>query len=67
MRTKPDGLHITVPPYSQTSKVLAAIEEFRPRLLESWQKVAPQALDLNFRIDTPCFRLQMKKESSPAL
>ena len=27
MRTKPDGLHITVPPYSQTSKVLAAIEE----------------------------------------
>ena len=61
MRTKSDGLHITVPPYSQTSKVLAAIEEFRPRLLESWQKVAPQALDLNFRIDTPCFRLQMKQ------
>ena len=61
MRTKPDGLHITVPPYSQTSKVLAAIEEFRPRLLENWQKVAPQALDLNFRIDTPCFRLQMKQ------
>ena len=40
MRTKPDGLHVTVPPYSLTSKVLNAIEEFRPRLLENWQKVA---------------------------
>ena len=61
MRTKPDGLHVTVPPYSQTSKVLAAIEEFRPRLLENWQKAAPQSLDLNFHIETPCFRLQMKQ------
>lgn len=61
MRTKPDGLHVTVPPYSLTSKVLSAIEEFRPRLLENWQKVAPQALDLNFRIDAPCFRLHLEQ------
>ena len=60
MRTKPDGLHVTVPPYSLTSKVLSAIEEFRPRLLENWQKVAPHALDLNFHIDAPCFRLHLE-------
>ena len=61
MRTKPDGLHVTVPPRSLTTKVLSVIEEYRPRLLESWKKVSPQPLDLNFRIDTPCFRLQMKQ------
>ena len=60
MRTKADGLHVTVPPYCQTAKVLATIEEFRPRLLTNWQKVAPQALDLKFRIDAPCFRLHIE-------
>jgi predicted metal-dependent hydrolase len=61
MRTKADGLHVTVPPYCQTAKVLATIEEFRPRLLENWQKVAPQTLDLNFRIDAPSFRLHLEQ------
>ena len=60
MRTKPDGLHVIVPPYCLTSKVLSTIEEFRPQLLEKWQKVTPQALDLNFRIETPCFRLHLE-------
>lgn len=61
LRTKPDGLHITAPPYSLTSRILAVVEEFRPRLLESWQKATPQPLDLNFRIDTPCFRLRLEE------
>ena len=60
MRTKPDGLHVIVPPYCLTSKVLSTIEEFRPQLLEKWQKVTPQALDLSFRIETPCFRLHLE-------
>lgn len=59
MRTKPDGLHVVVPPYSHASKVLSAIEEFRPRLLENWKKVVPQPLDFNFRIEAPCFRLSL--------
>ncbi len=61
MRTQPDGLHVTVPPRSLTSKVLAVIEEYRPQLLEKWQKIAEKPLDLNFRIDAPCFRLQLKE------
>ena len=61
IRTKPDGLHVIVPPYSQTSRILSAIEEFRPRLLENWQKVVPQPLNLNFRIDAPCFRLRLEQ------
>lgn len=65
MRTKADGLHVTVPPYSPTKKVLAVIEEYRPRLLENWQKVAPQPLDLDFRIEAPCFRLRLEKGRLP--
>lgn len=61
MRTKPDGLHVTVPPYCLTSKVMSVIEEYRPRLLEKWEKVTPQPLDLNFRIDAPCFRLRLEQ------
>ena len=60
MRTKADGLHVTVPPRCLTSKVLAVIEEYRPRLLENWKKAEPQPLGLNFRIDTPCFRLHLE-------
>ena len=61
MRTKPDGLHVTVPPYCLTSKVMSVIEEYRPRLLEKWEKLTPQPLDLNFRIDAPCFRLRLEQ------
>ena len=61
MRTKPDGLHVTVPPRCLTSKVLAVIEEFRPRLLEKWEKITPQPLNLDFRIDAPCFRLHIEQ------
>ena len=61
MRTKPDGLHVTVPPRCLTSRIMAVIEEYRPKLLEKWQKSAEQPLDLNFRIDTPCFRLHLEE------
>lgn len=61
MRTKADGLHITVPPYCLTSKIMSVVEEYRSRLLEKWEKAVPQPLDLNFRIDTPCFRLHLEQ------
>ena len=61
MRTKPDGLHVTVPPRCLTSRVMAIIEEYRPKLLEKWQKSVEQPLDLNFRIDAPCFRLHLEE------
>lgn len=61
MRTKPDGLHVTVPPFSQAAKILAIIEEYRPKLLENWQKVTPKAIDLDFRIDAPSFHLCLEE------
>ena len=61
MRTKPDGLHVTVPPRCLTSRIMAVIEEYRPKLLEKWQKATEQPLDLNFRIDAPCFRLHLEE------
>lgn len=61
MRTKADGLHVTVPPYCLTSKIMSVVEEYRSRLLEKWEKVVPLPLDLNFHIDTPCFRLHLEQ------
>ena len=61
MRTKADGLHVTVPPRCLTSKVLEVIEEYRTKLLEKWEKVAPQTLDQHFQIDAPCFRLHLEQ------
>lgn len=60
MRTKPDGLYVTTPPRSQTSKVLEVVEGFRPRLLENWQKAVSRDINLNFRIEAPCFRLRLE-------
>lgn len=61
MRTKPDGLYVTVPPYCQTGKILNVVKEYRARLLEKWEKAAPKAWGPDFRIDAPCFRLKMEE------
>lgn len=61
IRTKDDGLHVTVPPLSRTSKIMEVIENYRSRLLDSWKRKVPQALDLNFRIEAPCFRLRIEQ------
>lgn len=61
LRTKPDGLHIMVPPLCRTTKVMEVVEEYREQLLEKWEKNAPQPLDLSYRIDAPCFRLRMEQ------
>ena len=37
-RTKPDGIHVTVPPGTPLAEVKRAIEELRPRLLAARQK-----------------------------
>ena len=61
MRIKQDGLHVTVPPYSLSSKVLEVVEQFRGRLVEDWKKVGKKPIGLDFRIQTPCFRLWLEK------
>lgn len=61
MRVKPDGLHVTVPPYSLSSKVMEVVEQYRGRLLEDWEKVGRKQMDWDFRIQAPCFRLWLEK------
>lgn len=46
MRVKPDGLHVTVPPYSLSSKVMEVVEQYRERLLQDWQRVCKKSIDL---------------------
>ena len=61
MRVKPDGLHVTVPPYSLSSKVLEVVEQYRQRLLEDWRKVSKKPIDLNFSISHSLFRLWLEQ------
>lgn len=61
VRVKPDGLHVTVPPYSLTGKVVEVVEQYRGRLLEEWKRVGRKAMDWDFRIQAPCFRLWLEK------
>mgnify|MGYP003372182282 FL=1 len=59
MRVKPDGLYLTVPPYSKTDKVLSTLEQFRTDLRERFRQVAVRPIDFNFRIEADCFRLSL--------
>ncbi len=58
-RTKPDGVHVTVPPGTPLAEVKRAVERLRPRLLEDRRKLVRPLIDLDFRIDTDCFRLTL--------
>ena len=58
-RTKPDGIHVTVPPGTPLAEVKRAIEQLRPRLLAARQKLARPLIDLNFRIDADYFQLTL--------
>ena len=60
MRVKSDGLHLTVPPYSKTEKILEVLEPYRKRLLETYEKVAERPIDYNYSIQASCFHLYIK-------
>lgn len=59
MRVKPDGLYVTVPPYSKTEKVLSVLSSYRARLLEDFRKIAVKKIDFDFSIQAECFRLSL--------
>lgn len=61
LRIKPDGLHATAPPYSLSSRVIEIVEQYRERLLVDWEKVSKKPIDLDFSIQTPCFRLWLEQ------
>ena len=63
LRTKPDGLHVTVPPYSSTNRVMEVVEKFRSQLLEKWEKKRPKAFGPDYRLTAPCFRLYLAPSS----
>ena len=60
MRVKSDGLHLTVPPYSKTDKILEVLIPYRERLLESYKKVAVRPIDCTYSIQSPCFHLYIR-------
>ena len=60
LRTKPDGLYITVPPYCNTSRIMAVVEQSRKQLLEHWEKQEPQVFGPDYQLNAPCFRLHLE-------
>ena len=60
MRVKSDGLHLTVPPYSKTERILEVLHPFRPKLLEAYAKVAERPIDYQYAIQAPCFHLYIR-------
>ena len=60
MRVKPEGLLVTVPPYTKTEKALQIVGQYREDLLERYRKVAVRPIDLDFRITAECFRLSLE-------
>lgn len=60
MRVKTDGLHVTVPLYSKTEKILEVVSTYRERLLENYRKIAVKPIDCTYAIQAPCFHLYVK-------
>lgn len=51
VRVKPEGLQVTVPPYTKIERVLQLISQHREDLLEQYSRVAAKPVDFDFRIE----------------
>lgn len=60
VRVKPEGLQVTVPPYTKIERVLQVISRHREDLLEQYSRVAAKPIDFDFRIEAECFRLSLE-------
>lgn len=60
MRVKPEGLFVTVAPYTKKERVLEVLEQFREDLLERYRKVSAKPIGLGFHIEAECFRLSLE-------
>lgn len=58
-RTREDAVYVTVPPGTTMKEVKSAIEQLRPRLRIARKKRTRPLIDLNFRIDTEFFKLNL--------
>ncbi|NDV80444.1 SprT family zinc-dependent metalloprotease [Bacteroides sp. 51] len=59
-RTKPDAIYVTVPPGTTNKEIQNAIESLRHRLRAAQQRLPRhKKIDLDFRIDTPFFKLSV--------
>lgn len=65
MRVKPDGLYVTVPPYTKSAAIQKAIAQYRVVLRESYNKIhRQQQITPDFRIDAECFKLKLAERNS---
>ena len=59
-RTKPDAIHLSVPPGTTQTEVEHAIEAVRHKLRAAQQRLPEQRkIDLNYRIDAPFFTFRL--------
>lgn len=57
--SRTDGVHITVPPGTPDSAILHAVDKFREKLFKDKATVEENRIDLNYRIDTEHFKLEL--------
>lgn len=65
LRTRTDGVHITVPTGTNKKEIIAIIEKYRERLLTDKQKTKRKRIDLDYKIDSEFFKLSLIRGTLP--
>lgn len=61
LRTRADGIHITVPPGVNRQEILSVVEKYRERLIMDKQNAAKKRIDFAYKIDADFFKLSLVK------
>lgn len=64
MRVKEDGLHVTVPPYTKTDRIVEVVNMYRDKMKQHFIRKKPRLIDFDYTIDADCFRLRLVPGSS---
>ena len=65
LRTRTEGICITVPPGVSKREILSVVEKYRVRLEGDKKKVERKRIDLSYKIDTPFFKLSLVSGTHP--
>ena len=56
---KEDGLHVTVPPYTKTSRILEVIDMYRNKMKQHFTSRKPKRIDFDYTIAADCFHMRL--------
>ncbi len=65
LRTRADGIHITVPTGTSKDEIMSIVEKYRERLIKDKQKTERKRIDFDYKIETDFFKLSLVKGTLP--